>query len=322
MPYTTEDGVYETTGFSSEIIQEVLEVDITEVTSLVSGWISDSEGKLKDDTYAPYVIRKELHLGTGYDNQFLLGPQDEEYSTTAGYDPEDGLEQIHDVWFSRFKKKRPYPVGCDIDGDLATVTGWSGTATPANNTVYQVQGTNCVAITYTGGGEYVQYPDGTNISYLDRHIGSYGYIFFYLRSNAVVTFTLRLYDTDGNYEEQTFSPRQANVGQYFWLHRDTLTGSISWSNSSTRLQYFRIYADGACIVYLDNFCFADDWAYTAPAGTLHIAKADNISSSGFPSENYPYYATYSYDPFLASVPSTIKEAVECLVGVAIIDHLR
>lgn len=131
---------------------------------------------------------------------------------------------------------------------------------------------------------------------------------------------MEFYDKDGNSESQSFSPRQNSIPQYFWIDIDEMTDTIDWDD--TRLQYIRFTADGACTFYVDNLCFADSWAFTKPTGYFHTSVADNISSETEPSYGYPFYVSYSYDPFLASVPTMIQEAAEWLAGVYIIDYLR
>jgi hypothetical protein len=97
-------------------------------------------------------------------------------------------------------------------------------------------------------------------------------------------------------------------------------GTIDWNTD--RFQYWRLYVSGACTIYLDNFCFADSWAFTAPEGLFHVSVADNISNESPPGYGFPFHVTYSYDPFLASVPRNIAAAADFYVGVQIVDFLR
>ena len=321
--YTTEAGVYSTTGLSSELIQRVTQLPEAEVTTLVNGFIDKAEVDLKEDIRVPYTIRKELHLGTGYDNIFELGPWDEEFSSSAEYDPTDGVMEVSRLYFSKYRKQRPYPTDCELNTDRDPTLCWTETnAVLTGEQTIVIHGNQSIKAVFSDAG-YAQTPCGVLERYLDKQIGLYTYLFFWFRTDdRTKTFSVRLYNTDGNYEEATFSPRQSDVGQFFWINIGAMTGSIDWGNTDTRLQYIRFYVSGACTIYIDNLCFADEWAYSAPIGYLHIAKADNISGSGFPSYNYPFYATYSYDPFLASTPSNIQEATEWLTGVKVIDHLR
>jgi len=322
--YTTESGVYNTIGFTSDILQKVTELPEAEITILVNTLIDNAEADLKEDIRVPYIIRKELHLGTGYDTIFELGPYDEEFSNIAEYDPTGGLEKVLDAYFSKYKKQRPYPADCDEFTEFATAetvaAAWAvsgGTVT--TESTEKIAGSYSIEAVFSGAG-YIQYPKTGS---LDRQIGKYTYLFFWLHTtDKTPTFTVRIYDTDGNYKEQAFTPRYSAQGQFFWLNLAAFTGSVNWGSSNTRLQSIRIYTSGACTVYIDNLCLADEWAYTAPIGYFHIAKADNITGSGFPSHGYPFYATYSYDPFGATVPNHIKEATEWLTGVKIVDHLR
>lgn len=319
MVYSNESGVYNTTGFSSDIIQKLASISPSEVTTLVSGWISDAEAQIKMDIDIPYVIREELHLGDGENNYFELGPRDESYGIIgADYDPTNCVEKVYDVKFHRVRMKKPYPEDCELGTEQSTTTNWtSSSCTVSSDLTSKVAGSYCIKGIFTGSG-YMQYQ-----STLDKIIDQFTDIFFWFKaSTKSVTFKIQIFDENGNYAEETITPRQANVGQYFWIDIDTmdLVGSVDWD--SYRVQYYRITASGACTVYVDNLCFADSWAFTAPLGYVHTSVADNISSETPPSENYPFYVTYEFDPFKASVPTVIRKACEWLVGVFIIDYLR
>lgn len=321
--YTDEQGVYDTTGFSSDIIQELSGLSAADVTTLVGGWIADATEDIEEDIRLPYIIRKELHLGDGDNNQFDLGPYDDLHATIGDYDPADCLSKVHEVWFGSNKMKRPYPLDCELGTDIATPTssGWTySAATVTAESTIKAAGSYSVKAVFSGAG-YIEYHSSHN---LEKNIDMYSDVFFWLRiSSTSAVVTLRLYDKDGNYTEETVSSRQASVGQYHWIDIDTMTdglGDIDWDDDL--LQYYRVYVSGACTLYLDNLCFADNWAFTAPVGILHTSVADNISGESPPSEGYPIYATYSYDPFLASTPSNIKEACEWLSGIKAIEYLR
>jgi len=323
MPYTTETPVYDRTGFNSSIIQDMSGKDSDDVTTLVEGFISDPEAQIRKDIGYPIVIAEELHLGDGNKNQWDLGPEDDEFAEEGDYDPIDGLIEVYRVKFAAKRMWKPWPEDCDEWTDYSDMdaTGyWAGSnAVISEETTIKVAGSRSLKAVFSGGsGGYIRYPSTRS---LDRIIDTYDDIFFWLRTTSIgVTITIRLYDKDGEYEEETISPRQADVGQYFWIDINEMTDTLDWDDDY--LQYFEIRVTGDCTIYLDNFCFADEWAYTAPAGLFHTSVADNISTQSPPSENYPFYVTYGYDPFLASVPSEIAEAAEWMAGIYIIDYLR
>lgn len=321
MPYTTEDEVYDRTGMSSANIVTLSGKDSDEVSTLITNLIADAQKKIRDDVGYPIVITEEKHLGDGNKNQFKLGPQDEDYATLGDYDPTDNLIKVYNAWFARQKKWRPWPEDCDTFSEYSDpeASGWGGSYTSLDEEeTIQVAGTYGLKVVFPAGGGYIEYHTSHN---LDKIIDTWNDFFAWLRiSDKDVTITLRLYDKDGASEEEDITLRQDDVGQYVWTDIDSMTGSIDWNN--TRLQYFRIYVSGACTLYVDNICFADEWAFTAAEGLFHVSVADNITSESPPSEGYPFYVTYGYDPFLASVPANIAEATEWLVGVKIIDYLR
>jgi hypothetical protein len=319
MVYTTETKVYDRTGFNSSTIQTLSGKTSAEVTTLVEGFISDAQAKIREDVEYPIRVRGERHLGDGEKNVFELGPEDDAYGSEGDYDPVNGLVEIYAVKIDTVRMKKPYPEDCELGTD--SITGWSGSsATITVDTSHDVHGTNAIKCVFSGAG-YVQYPNGSTTSHLDKLIDSYEFFFSHLElDDKTATITIKLYDTDGNISDETATLRQNSVGQYVWLDIDSFNTVIDWSD--TRLQYIQFCVDKACTLYIDNMCFADEWAYTAPAGLFHVAVADNISSDASPSDGTSFYVDYSYDPFLASVPTMIAEASEWLAGISIIDYLR
>ena len=320
MVYTTESDVLNTIGFDSATIQAVSGKDASGVTALIAGYISDAEKEIRDYIGYPIKISKELHYGDGNKNIFDLGPEDDPYAEEGDYDPEDCLIEIYNVWFGNAKMRKPYPEDCEL-GTEDVYDSWTGDTTITEDDTEQVHGDNCVKIVFASANQYAQYPDNSGTVYLDKIIDSWSDLFFYAKTtDASATFTVRLYDKDGNYAYETFTLRQNNVGEYIWLDLDTFHDLLDWDD--TRVQYLRIYSDKACSLYVDNLCFADSWAFTAPVGYFHTSVAHNISSESPPSYGYPFFITYGYDPFLSSIPRNIRRAADYLVGVYLIDFLR
>ena len=151
MTYTTESAIYNTTGFSSSIIQTLSGKTSGDVTTLISTFISDAENEINEEVGAPYVIRDELHLGDGMNNIFELGPQDERFGITLdGYDPSNGLVSIRNVKFARFKKLNPYPINCELGTEQSNTTGWTGSGvTISSDTATETAGTSCIKGIFT-----------------------------------------------------------------------------------------------------------------------------------------------------------------------------
>jgi len=128
---------------------------------------------------------------------------------------------------------------------------------------------------------------------------------------------IRLYDAAGNYNTATYTISKKNHWYLVMLHLDDdFTTTIDWDDEP--LYWLEIEVDQACILYFDNACFNDEWAYTAPEGKLVIMRK---SANEPPHDGYPFYVTYRYDPFKVTVPENIKNATARLAGVRLIDHL-
>ena len=316
--YTTETKVYDRTGLNSETIQTLSGKSSAEVTTLIEGYINDAQGTIREDIEFPLKVRNERHLGDSGKNIFELGPEDDPYGNEGDYDPVDGLVEVYSLNFGSLRMKKPYPEDCELGTE--SEVGWIGTnVTLDSDTTNKISGNSSIILPFSDAG-YAQYPDGITISYLDKNIYTYPFIFFYAKtSDNTIPITVRLYNKDGIYTEETISLRQSNVGQYIWLYLQSFDNAMDWNLN--RLQYIRFYVTGACNLTIDNMCFADRWAFSAPAGFIHIAVADNMVDSP-PQTGSVFYVNYGYDPFLASVPSNIAEAAEWQVGISIIDYLR
>jgi hypothetical protein len=323
MAYATESGVYQTTGFNSDTIQEVLQIPASEVTTLVTALIANAQEQVQEDIGHPFVVKEQLILGDGNRNKFMIDGSDDPYSSWQEPDVENNLIKVFRANFGGYRRLIPYPDDCDEFTEYSDPESndWrSYNAVITGDTSVNGCGSYSIKAVFSDAG-YIQFPSS---AYFNRLIDQYSDVFFYFRTDDIdITNTFRLYDTDGNYTYQTFTPRVNGVGQYFWLDIDEFTdsgGSINWD--SDYFQYFRLYVSGSCTVYFDNFCFADDWAFSNPEGYFHVSRADNISTEKAPSESYPFKIDYSYDPFLSSTPSHIELATEWLTGVMILDELR
>lgn len=311
--YCTESDVYEATGLNTDLVQNQSGKNQSEVTTLINSYILDAETDIKNGVGVPITMRTEKHLGDGEKSEFQLGPEDEEF---FDYETEDCVEDVKAVYFTNERKKLPYPKNCDDFSESETPDYAVSNCTVTGEDTIKQHGDYAVKMVFSSAG-YARYPSGLNLA---RNIDIFGYVAFWFRSsNAGVTFTLRLYDKDGNCNTQSFSVDVADIWYIIWIKIDSMTGSVDWE--TTRCYYFDIYANGACTAYMDNFAFNDGWIYTAPSGLLCIHVASNASEEP-PSEGYVFKVTYRYDPFKASVPRNIKIAAACIAGVALVDYLR
>jgi len=311
MTYCSEQDVYDVTGMNSSIVQEMSGKTEAEVTTMINGFISKAEARIKRELKIPIVIRKEVHKGDGYTIVFALGPEDEDYGI-FDYDPENKVEEIYAVYHGGRRVKLPYPKDCD-EFTEETASSWSvSNATVSDESSDVKCGSYSVKIVFSSAGE-AKYPSNANLA---KNIKPWNYIAFWFKSSSKdVTFQLRLYDKDGNYEYHEFTVEKANVWYPIRLKVDEFTGSIKWQDK--KLYQIGLYADGACTVYFDNFNFNDGWWWSYPSGTINYGgKSDDKFSSGD-----EVYVTYSYDPFKVSVPDEIEEACACLAGVMLIEYL-
>jgi hypothetical protein len=80
----------------------------------------------------------------------------------------------------------------------------------------------------------------------------------------------------------------------------------------TPTQYIEITADRPCQFWIDNFSFNDGFFATYPEGTISWCMPE-----WYPSGRIS--VTYSFDPYLVSVPPALLEASSKLAGVLLID---
>lgn len=326
MAYANENDVYAESGFTKEVIKRVTEKTDAEVTALIDGFIRDAEDKIKDRLEIPHLVPRELHCGDGESWEFDLGGEDEEVFFDE--DVENCVELVKACFFERYRKRKPYPKGCDEHSDDSSFFG-TGTGTTVSNDAIRVQaGTNAMKIVFaTNRNAY--YPITKD---LNKPIDRFDFVSFRAETDTNdVTFELRLYDRWGNYDRAYF--KLPKNGKSFVVNLDmdfNFThgiGSIDWS--TVNLYYWEVRANKDCTLYLDNFNFNDGWFFTAPTGKLVIARKIistityefDYSLDCAPCDGYPYYVTYTYDPFKVRVPENIKSATAQLAAVKLIDHL-
>jgi hypothetical protein len=103
-----------------------------------------------------------------------------------------------------------------------------------------------------------------------------------------------------------------------WIKLANMTGGVDWHDNP--VHKIEIASDIAQEVYLDNFNFNFGYCWEAPKGILYIHEAPNASEEE-PTLGQLFYATYEFDPYLASVPRNVKKASMCLAGAQLVEHL-
>lgn len=110
--YCSEDDVYYECGMDSEIVQEMKAWTASQVTTLINRYILSAEKKMNDQLGVPITRHTELHKGTGEDDEFELGSEDEFGYFTINLC--DQVEEAYACYFSNRRMKRPYPKNCDL----------------------------------------------------------------------------------------------------------------------------------------------------------------------------------------------------------------
>jgi len=319
MPYSTESLVYYYSGLSDDLVQSVTGSD---PTTMIENFIAKADQRIKKWIRIPILLHRELHLGDGENRSFKLGSEDSDMEL-YDYDPEGGVEKIHAVYMGRARLKLPYPKDCDVQcennssdygSSNCTITDVANTVAEKNVGDYHIQGV------FSAAG-YMQYPSAQN---LKKSIDHYDYVSFILETDdATVTFTLRLYDKDGNYNSYEFTLPSADIRTLVSIAIDNMTGSVDWDD--VNLYYWELRADGACTVKLDGFNFNEGFAWGYPYGELYHTETETISTrdgdDGVLGSGYKIYTTYEYDPFKQSTPANIESASARLAGAFLWDYL-
>jgi hypothetical protein len=310
MGYCTEEQVYEATGLNSTLVQNLSGKSSAEVTTLITSYISQADKRIQRFLKSPITIRKESH---NFDEHLTieLGPYEDEHGFFNSYKPANCVEEVFVVYDPNGRIKLPYPKNCDdLTEDITSISGTNVTLT--KETTIKKCGTASIKAVFSGAGNF-KFPSTLN---LDKNINPWDFIGFWLRTtNKTATFTIKLFDKDGNYKSHTFSCTLNDTWQIIGLEMDSFTdsgGDIGWDE--TMLQYIQIESDKACTIYFDNFCFNSGVFWTAPEGLICWSDPDDISPS------VDVEVTYSYDPFKVTTPVDIQEASAKLAGVLLLDY--
>lgn len=316
MSYTSESEVENATGIYSALTQRVTKKSASEVTTLINGFITKATKEIRDRLRLPIVVAREYHKGDGEKNIFDLKCISEE--NWFEYDPENNLEAVKAVWFSEQRKHMPYPEDCEQGTENNSSDYGTSNVTVSDEETIVKAGSYSLKAIFSASG-YIEYPSAKN---LNKNIDIHKYNSFWLRTNNKDTvFTLRLYDKNNNYNSYEFTLDKADIWYDVHLKIDDFDNStVDWED--TKLYYWRLYANGACTIYLDNFNFNNGWMFTAPEGLFIVCIDSDNAGDEPPATGYPFWVTYTYDPFKSSTPANIDEATACLAGIRLIDHLR
>jgi len=311
MAYCTEDEVYEASGLTKAIVKSLSGKDDAEVTTLINKYIAKADTKVKRRLKVPITIRKELHL-FDYNNTVELGCHEDEFEvfsivTANCVESIYALYRVNKADDIDYRVKLPYPKDCDkLTEDIIDMSGTNVTLSKESTTVKC--GTYSIKAVFSVSGSFY-FPTNGN---LEKNIEPWDFIGFWFRTNdKTVTFTIKLYDKDGNTVSEPFTLDFADTWTIVSFNVDEVLGAIDWG--TVKLQKIEILADKACTCYFDNFNFNDGYFWTYPEGL--ICWSDPNSTPW----NY-VRVTYSYDPYKVSTPSDLSEASSKLAGVLLLDY--
>lgn len=324
MSYCDVDDVLHATGFDRDRIQKLSPTTPTaaSVNTLVQEFIDDAQTEIRERLRINSTINKELHLCTGEDDVFELGPEDQPESFTE-YTVTNNLVECFNLYLGgdcpNLKRLRPYPTNCELGTESSSAAGWTDSTAADGVSTTRKAGSYSVSIQYGAVIQYGRYPAIASDEWIDEEIDTFQFMAFYVRSSVVnTTITVRLYNSAGSYNYASYTIVKKNHWYLVMLDLDDdFTGTVDWEDD--HLMYIDFYVDKICTILLDNMNFNDLWMFTAPAGEVALMRRSSEDSH---ESGYPFYVSYSFDPYLASVPRNIKKACACLAGVDLIDFMR
>lgn len=305
MAYSTIEDVLNATGLSKSVIQNISGKSEQEVDALIEDFIDKADAKIKAILGVPITIRKEYHF-FNKNKTVELGPYEDEFEFFSSYDPTNCVEKVYALYRDGTRVKLPYPKDCDSLTEDVTNYSSSNCVLTKESSIFKC-GTASIKAEFQAGGSF-SFP-----SKLDKNIKPWTYIAFWFRtSDATATFTIKLYDKDGNYNYMTFTVDLADKWQIVSLEINDFTGDIDWGD--TNLQKIEISSDKACTVYFDNFNFNDGYFWTYPEGLICWSDPDSK----------PYgeiEVTYSFDPYKLTIPENLNTASAKFAGVLLLDFV-
>lgn len=327
MSYCTVSDVLNATGLDIDRIKKLSprHSTTTLVNDLIEEFIDDAQKEIREIMKIDSTINKELHLCTGEDDVYTLGPEDQPESFIE-YNVADNLVEVVNLYLGGNcvdnRRLRPYPTNCELGTELASgpsSIAWGDSTAGDGISTTRKAGSYSVSIQFGAITQYGRYPNITNDVWIDKNIDPFQFMAFYLRSNTDdTTVTVRLYRGDGNYNEATYLVVKKNHWYLVMLDLcEDFTGSVDWDDDP--LMYIDFMVDKISTLLIDNLNFNDYWMFTAPVGEVAIMRQLDEQPN---EQNYPFYVSYNFDPYLASVPRNIKKACACLAGVDLVDLMR
>jgi len=336
--YSAEPDVYDVTGFNSKFCQTLGTLTDVQVTNLINGYIAKADERIRRWLGVPITVRKEGH--EFFNNPVVqLGPEREDpFEMFGSYDVSDKTVEIYAIYYNEYRTKIPYPKNWDqftepnavgLWGVDSGIVGGTPTTIVGDTTNFKcgVGSLKVVVSRPAVGGNTpvgnIVFPKNKNFN---RRIYPWFYCgFYFMTDTPSANFQFRMVRNTGSYYYGNFTA--SSVGgalantwipimlsirrfQFANIAGEGAQPDFNWILTPT--QYIEITADRPCTFWIDNFSFNDGFFATYPEGTISWCMPE-----WYPSGRIT--VTYSFDPYLLSIPPALLEASSKLAGVLLID---
>lgn len=314
MAYSVVEDVLDATGMTKDIIKKLSSRHSTDddVDTLIEGFIAKADRRINRLLGVPVTVRKEAHEFRR--NVVVeLGPYEDEFEFFGAFEPEDCVEKVFAIYTAGGRIKLPYPKNCDdLSEDITNIDDSQIDVDVVKHTTDVKCGTASLKATFAAASFFTIFKEAGDVQF-DKVIYPWDYIGFWFKSNNKdVTFTIKLWNKDGNYTYSNFSVRIADHWEIIALKLGNFTDGFNWYD--TPIQYITIHADGACEILFDNFCFNDGMFWSYPSGSINWCKPSSTPLGQF-------WVTYSYNEFKNNPPQEVVDASERLAGVKLLDFM-
>jgi hypothetical protein len=312
MVYSTESDVYDATGMKTESVQKLSGKNVSQVSTMIAGMIVKADRMIKNELGIPITIRKEYHM---FDDELFieLGPQEDRYGFFGAYESQNCVEDVFAIYTRAGRVKLPYPKNCDsLTESIADMQAGSNCTLSAETSIFKCGITSIKAIFSAAGTFYFSKDQNMN-----KNIEAWNYVGFWFRtSDKTATFTIKIFDVDGNYVSKTFTLSHNNTWEIVKLQLTDFTNWVATEFNEDRLmQYIQIESNKACTIYFDNFNFNDGLFWTYPEGL--IVWSEPNSDVG----NLQIEVTYAFDPYKISTPEEVTLASSKKAGILLLEFL-
>lgn len=318
MGYSSEEDVYEESGLNADTIKNLSgKSSIAEVTKLIIKYIKSGDKKIQRLLKVPIQIRKEEH--EFFKNKTVaVGPYEDSFEFFGQWNPDNCVEEVLAIFsdwggslashYPEGRRILPYPADCDELTEAITDMLAGSNCVLTREATIKKAGLASIKSVFSGAGSF-SFPSSANLS---LRLYVWDYVSFWFRtSDKTATYTVTLYDVDGNTETKTFTMNFNNTWEIVSLDLDDFTGSIDWSEVD--LQKIEISSDKACTIYFDNFNFNDGIFWTTPEGLICWSDPNSDPIGKF-------FVTYSFDPYKVSTPEDLREASAKMAAIKVLDY--